>query len=114
MELTSERTTHLIRLHLDNDQCIYDEVRRIVAEARLYARPSFFAVEQLGVDEALRHAVRGEVTYALKDMVEDLACGDIDAGATTLLGLDLIGAALGTVDFDELAADYIAIADEEL
>ena len=110
MELSSERATHLVRLHLDNDEGTYYEVRRIVADAIDEATPSDLSVEVVGAKIALQRAQQQHVADCLRDLVEDLACGD----ALSLLGLDLIGAALGTVDFDELAADYLALADEGL
>ena len=115
MELSSERATHLVRLHLDNDEGTYYEVRRLVAEAIAEATPSDLSVEIVGAEIALQRARQQAVAGALAGLVEDLACGpDIDSDALSLLALDLLTAALGVVDFDELAADYLALADEGL
>ena len=119
MELSSERATHLVRLHLDNDEGTYYEVRRLVAEAIAEATPSDLSVEIVGAKIALQRAQQQAVAGALEGLVEDLIYGSEDfdvvgAGDLSLLGLDLVGAALGAVDFDELAADYLATADDEL
>lgn len=106
---------HLIRLHLDNDQGTYNERRRIVAEAIENAEADPYAVDTLGADRALALAVRSDAADALRCFVEELAFGADGEGsdAVTLLNLDLVSAALGLVDWFDMADTYIEEHDED-
>ncbi len=89
-----EHETYLLTLHIDNDQSLYQECLEIVEGAYLES------------DVGTR---KGVVSMVLKDWVWDM---------NPLLGqsnmwVDLLGAALSTIDWFEVAGHYIAIYEEQ-
>lgn len=115
MERTAAETfAHLIRLHLDNDEWTYNERREIVADAVASSFPGDYTAEALGSERAMKLAERGNVADALREFVEVLAFGADDDGPTVpMLGLDLLMAVMGEVDWFAMADEYIAEHYEE-
>lgn len=110
----TETFTLLVRLHLDNDEGAYHEVRSVIADAIADATPSDMMVDVFGAERAQQFAERDSVGEALADFVAALARDadpddPTDGGTVTLLGSDLLTHALDlVVDWRDLADDYIA------
>jgi hypothetical protein len=88
-----------VKLWLDNDEGLYLQAREMVAEARESG------AENAGVRGwTAEQATRFLLADALKDWVTDELAPDLGAS----FAADLLGYALGEVDWDEIAKNYLS------
>lgn len=86
--------THHARLILDSDEGLYHERLRMVEEARADEYPA------------------STLADALKDLVYQLVYGyDEDEDTLSMMAREMLGVAVASIDYHDMATDYIAETD---